>query len=104
MGYIQDQLNSVVKILSDENYEQSLAFYRLWFSIGHTYSQITPDQIFDDIWRNNGSKAVSYKDGKLFHPTARLIIRFASDLESDSTLAPQNTGLQRSFGPSSRAT
>ena len=94
MGYISDQLNSVVETLSDENYGQSLAFYRLWFGIGRTYSQITPDQIFDDIWRNNMSKAVSHKSGKLFHPTAHLIIRFASDLESDSTLAPQTTGLQ----------
>ena len=91
---IQDQLNSVVETLSDENYEQSLALYRLWFDIGLTYCQNPPDKIFEDIWNNRGSGEVLPKDGKLFHPTAHLVIRFASDAESDNALAPHTAGLQ----------
>ena len=96
MGLIENRLESLVGKLSDQNYEQSLALYCLLFDIGLTYCQSPSDQISDDIWNifNRGSGAVSYKDGKLIHPTAHLAIRFASDVESDSTLAPQIAGLQ----------
>ena len=93
----QDHLRSKVRDLSDENYEESSAFYRFWFRIGITHSEITPDQILGDIMALSGSSlGVSYKDDKLFHTTSRthLIIRFASDVESDSTLAPHTAGLQ----------
>ena len=94
MSEIRERLSLVVKNLSDQNYEQSLAFYRLWLAIGLTHSDITPEQILDDIFRHLSSGAVSYKDGKLVHSTAHLIIRFASDAESDSTLAPHTVELQ----------
>ena len=97
MGLIEGRLGSVVEKLSDQNYEQSLALYCLWFDIGLTYCQITPqDQVFNDTLKifNKGSAAVSPKDGKLFHPTVHLVIRFASDAESDRTLAPHSPGLQ----------
>ena len=89
MGYIQDSLRSAVNGLSDQDYERYFAHYRFWFNIGLTYSQITPDQIFDDIW---ASRIIS--TGGLFHQTAHSIIRFAGDVESDSTLAPYAAGLQ----------
>ena len=96
MGCIQDRLRSVVEKLSDQNYEQSLALYSLLFDIGLTYCQISHDQIFDDVWKffNRGMAAVSPQDGKLFHPTTHLVIRFAGDAESDSALAPHTAGLQ----------
>ena len=93
-GYTQRRLTLLVGNLSDKNYEQSFAFYRLWFDIGVTYSQFTSDQIFDDIWNNRGSRGVAFGDGKLFHPTAHLVTRFAGDAESDSSLAPHTAGLQ----------
>jgi len=45
-------LGSAVRNLSNQNYTQSLAFYRFWFGIGQTYHQISSDQIFDTIWDN----------------------------------------------------
>lgn len=52
MEDIKNALDSVVGRLSDQNYVQSLAFYRTWFDIGRTYHQLPDDQIFDTIWRN----------------------------------------------------
>ena len=96
MGYLENHLAPVVEKFSDQNYEKSLALYSLWLEIGLTYFQITPDKIFDDIWKiwGRGIEAVSQKDGKFTHPTAHLVIRFARDAESNSALAPHIAGLQ----------
>ena len=94
MDDIAQRLGSVVSKLSDHNYEQSLASYRLWFGIGRAYFQIPPDKIFDTIWDNRGCSEVEPKEGKFVHPTAKLILRFASDLESDCTLGPYSAGLR----------
>ena len=95
MANIGRSLDSVLAKLSDQNYAQSLAFYRLWFDIGKTYNQIPSGRIFDAIWKNRGLKsAIDPSDGKLIHLGAQLILRFASDVESDHILAPHATGLQ----------
>ena len=95
MANIEKSLDSVVTKLSDENYAQSLAFYRLWFDIGQTYNQIPPDRIFNAIWNNRGlSSTIDPNGGKLIHSGAHLILRFASGVESDYTLAPHTSGLQ----------
>ena len=95
MANIGRGLDSVVARLSDQNYAQSLAFYHLWFDIGQTYHQIPSDRIFDTIWSNRGSSsAINPSDGKLIHSGAHLILRFASDVESDHILAPHAIGLQ----------
>ena len=82
MGDIQKALSSVVNNISDENYDQSFAFYRLWFQIAQTYSQNPPDQIFNTIYDSIWTKP------------ANLILRLASDAESDHILAPHCVGLQ----------
>jgi len=84
-------LGSVVGKLSDQNYEQSLASYRFWFETGRSYSQIPSDLIFDSIWHNRPTYAIT---SKLIHPAAHLILRFASDAESDHILAAYSAGLQ----------
>ena len=94
LGGIKDGLSSAFNNLSDETYEQSLSFYRLWFDIQHTYPEIPSDQISNDIWNQRGSAKVSPSDGDLFHPTTHLIFRLARDAESDCILGPHSTGLQ----------
>ena len=95
MANIGRSLDSVVAKLSDQNYAQSLAFYRLWFDIGQTYNQIPSDRIFDAIWNNRGlDSAINPSEGKLIHLGAQLILRFAGDIESDHIFAPHTTGLQ----------
>ena len=49
MGDLVKTLGLFIRKLSDENYAQSLAFYRLWFGVGQTYHRIPPDQIFDAV-------------------------------------------------------
>lgn len=90
MGDIEKALGLVVGDLSDQNYAQSLPFCRFWSDIGQTYHGTPHDQIFNAIWNNRASGW----GGGLIHLTAPLIVRFASDVESDHFLAPYSSGLQ----------
>ena len=94
MSEIKNSLSSVFNNLSDETYERSLSFYRLWFDIQQTYSELPSDQTSDDIWNHRGSMKVKPEDGELFHPTAHLILRLARDAEADCIIGPHSTSLQ----------
>ena len=92
---INKALGLVIHNLSDENYAESLASYRFWLGIGQIYYQTPPDQIFEVIWNNRAvSSSIDPGSGRLIHPTAHLIVRFASDAESGHLLFPQISGLQ----------
>ena len=98
MNYFDSALGSAVNQLSDEIYAHSLAFHRLWFDIGQTHDHETPtDRLFDAIWDNRrlGSSTIDPAKSKLINSAAHLIVRFASDAESDRLLFPHNSGLQR---------
>jgi len=89
MRSIGEALGLVVGELSDQNYAQSLDFYRFWLGAGQTYTQIPLDQIFDAIWNNRAAgSSIVPNSGQLTHSTAHLILRFAGDAESDHILAP----------------
>ena len=96
MVNIDNALRSAIHQLSDDNYAHSLAFCRLWFDIGQTHDKTASDRIFDAILlnRGTGSSMIDPSKGKLIHSTAHLIVRFASDIESDHLLSPHNSGLQ----------
>ena len=94
MENIRSALNSVFKNLSDQRYEQSFAYFRFWFGIGQTYSQIPPDLIFDTIY---GNRTTGHSHNNSIYPTAHLVLRFVSDAESDPILAPHSTGLRSRF-------
>ena len=90
-----DTLGFMVGKLSDQNYTQSLDFCRFWFDTGRTYIQIPSDQMFDAIWNNRAvGSSIDLDHGQLIRSTAHLILRFASDAESDHILAPYSSGLQ----------
>ena len=94
MDDIKYSLGPIVRGLSDENYEQSLAFYRLWVDIGRTYSQIPSEQIFDTTWNNRTPSSVNPSGGQIIHPAAHLVSRFANDTESDRIRSPRSAGPQ----------
>jgi len=95
MWTIEEALGFVVGELSDKNYARSLAFYRFWFETGGDYLEIPPDPIFNAIWNHRGEGSSIYHDyGQIFHASAHLILRFASDAESDHVLAPHSSDLQ----------
>jgi len=95
MGYIDKSLDLAAKrILSDQNYEQSFAFYRLWLDIQQTYPETPSDPTLDRIWRNRTTNSIVPVNGKLIHPTVHLVLRFAGDAESDHFLGPHTSGLQ----------
>ena len=96
MSTIGEVLGSVVAELSDENYAKSLAFYHLWFDIGQTYLQVTSDHTFNSIFNKRGTSLIDPDSGKLIHPTAQLILRFADDVSAqpDSIPPPPTSELQ----------
>jgi hypothetical protein len=91
MSNIEEALGRVVGALTEENYEQSLANYRFLFELAQTYSQVPTDLVFDSIWKHAWRLPTP---DDLFYPTSQLILRFASDAESDSILAPHSAGLR----------
>jgi len=96
MQTVGEALGFVVGELSDNNYAQSLDFYRFWLETGGAYLEIPSDQIFDAIWdhRRTTTSSINASHGQIFHASAQLIVRFASDAESDHALAPHSSGLQ----------
>ena len=97
MNNIQNALGLAISSLSDEQYEQSLDHFRLWFRIGQKYSRNPPDLIFDAIY---GSKLRgSWSNDSLFrgYSIGRLILRFVNDVELDPVFAPYSTGLRSRF-------
>ena len=93
---VDKALGSLIRSLSDQNYEQSLVSYRFWLGMGQTYYEIPPDQIFNVIWNNRVTENSSLdpNKGQLIHSTAQLILRFARDAESGHVLVPHSSGLQ----------
>ena len=91
---IQNALGSIVKGLSDQNYEQSLALFRLWIGIGQSYSQIPSDLILDAIYNY---RVRGLPDYNFIYTTTHQTIRFISDVESDPILALHSAGLQSRF-------
>ena len=93
MDEIKSVLDSVVRKISDGNYEELSDFHRFWLDIGQTYHQI-PDLVLNTILSNRTTRSIHAERGELIHPTAHLILRFANDVESDRILARHNAGLQ----------
>ena len=98
MENIQLALGSAISRLSDERYEQSLDYFRLWFKIGQRYSQNPSDLIFDAIYvyRTKGSwnDSTNVLKGYLI---GHLVPRFVDDVESDPSFAPYSAGLRNRF-------
>jgi len=91
MENFQAALNQKIAELSDKNYDQTLAFFRLWFEIGRTQSKIPSDPVLGAL---RAYRSRDLTDCNPIDPRVPLILRFASDAESDHILAPYSTGLQ----------
>ena len=94
MERIQKGLGNSISRISEQNYDETFAFHRLWIEITQTYSPKHPDEILDTLFDNRGTKGIEADINKFIHSTAHLILRFAGDAESDSTLGPYAIGLQ----------
>ena len=95
MSNIQEVLGSVIKTLSEENYDKSFAQYRFLFEIARTYSEIPSDLIFDSVWNQIRNRQLpSHNNQYISYLTSPLILRFANDADSDSILASHSAGLR----------
>jgi len=96
MGDIGKALTLVVHGLSEKNYEKLLGLCHFWLELGQTYSQISPDPIFNAIWNGRTSDWIDpfNFNGNIIHPAAHLVLRLASDAESDPILAPHSSRVE----------
>ena len=97
MSNIEEVLGSLIKNLSEKNYERSFAQYRFLIEIARTCSQIPSDLILNTIWKQISNRQLPSHSGQYYYilyPTSPLVLRFASDAESDNILAPHTAGLR----------
>lgn len=93
MENITKGLSAALYDLSEQNFQRTLASYRLWLEIEQTYfPQTTPNLIFNAIWegRAGGSRYP-------INPVSPLVLRFINSAESDSVLASHCPGLRNRF-------
>ena len=91
MSGLQAILRNLVEKISDGNYDESFAQYRLWLDIGDAHGDITQDQLNDDMYW--GARSGSLRE--LIHTTAHLLIRFIGDVEADRKLSRYASGLHQ---------
>ena len=94
MQNIQKGLGLTITNLSDQNYEKSLTYFRVWSEVGQTHFQLSADQIFDAIYEQRASGASYYTST---YPKADLILRLIDHIESDAILALQCAGFRSRF-------
>ena len=87
-------MGSTIRNLSDQNYERSLTYFRLWSEVRQTYFQLPADEIFDAIYENRASDPPHHTS---IYPKASIILRFIDHIESDAALAPQCAGFRGRF-------
>ena len=83
---IRGYLGKLLTEISDENYDQTFTGFRLWIEISQAHLHKPTLRIPDCLYDNRGSSAIKPRSGKLIHPTAHLIIRFAKDVEPGHVL------------------
>ena len=77
MSNLRKTLRDLVRNLSEENYDRSLAQYRFWLDIGAAHGHINQDQVDSDAWEIQHPKY----NASPVHPTAHLCFRFIGDME-----------------------
>ena len=91
-------LRDLICNLSEENYDETFAKYRLWLDIGITHGYLNDkDQVANDIGRILQSNLLRPDNGELIHPAIHLYLRFVRDIEADPTMSAQVPKLARSF-------
>lgn len=86
MHNLKKALGTVIRNLSNDNYQQSLARCRGLLEFRRTCSEMPSDLIFLAIWEN--IHAASRSSNTYIYPAAPLILRFASEAEFDPVFAP----------------
>ena len=100
MRNIQQALGSAISRLSDQDYEQSLDYFRLWFRIGQKYSENPSDLIFNAIYLSRTAGLWTDNNWLKCYSIGHLIPRFVDGVESDPGFAPYSAGLRNRFSAS----
>ena len=95
---LENALGTILNNLSNQNYEQSLAFYRLSLEVQQTYFKtgIGPDLILNSFWEHTENDRHPVH-GDFVIPAAPLILRFINDAESGRVLPFRCPGLRSRF-------
>jgi hypothetical protein len=97
MPKVDKFLSDLTKNLSEKNYDESLAQYRLWLDIGITHGHISDEhKLTNDVNQIMPSDLLKTGQAELIHPAVKLFSRFVRDIGASETLSGQVSGLKRS--------
>jgi hypothetical protein len=98
MSALRAVLQGLACNLSEENYDETFAQYRLWLDIGITHGHLNDqDQVANDVRGIMHSSLLKPDNGDFIHPAVHLYHRFVRDIEVDPTMSAQVPKLARSF-------
>ena len=98
MSTLRNVLKGLTGNLSEKNYDETFAEYRLWFDIGTTHNYLNDEgQVANDIRGIIKSNLLRPDNGDLIHPAIHLYLRFVRDIGADPTMSAQVPKLSRSF-------
>ena len=83
MPSLRDTLSNLVRNLSEESYDESLAQCRFFLDIGTAHGYVSQDQVEKDILLIMQSELLRSGHGELIHPAAHLFSRFVGDMRVD---------------------
>ena len=98
MSTLRNVLKGLTGNLSEKNYDETFAEYRLWLDIGITHNYLNDeDQVANDVRGIMKSGLLRPGNGDLIDPAIHLYLRFVRDIEADPTMSAQVPKLARSF-------
>ena len=98
MSTLRNVLKGLTGNLSEKNYDETFAEYRLWFDIGTAHNYLNDEnQVANDVRGIIQSNLLRPDNGDLIHPAIHLYLRFVGDIEVDPTMSAQMPKLTRSF-------
>ena len=80
-SYLSKTLQNLIKNISEQNYDETLAQYRFWLDLGAAHGHIHESQAYNDAWQITSLNRSVNEGAQLIHPTLDLFFRFVGDME-----------------------
>lgn len=81
MSNHRETLRNLVRKLSEESHDGSLAQYRFWLDLGTVHGHVPQDQVDNDVWKILQPGSLGDDSTVLIHPNAHLFFSFIGDME-----------------------
>ena len=79
---LSETLQNLIKNISEQNYDETLAQYRFWLDLGTVHGHIPQLQVNNDASLITSLDRSVNEGARLIHPTLDLFFRFVGDMEN----------------------